>query len=98
MPIYMQTDKHGVTRYFIQGSESWDDFPNIVNKVQQALDTSVVEQVDGPDSRLCILSVGGYEIAFVHDDMFGNFFFTQDTGAKEAIQAISVLFSDSTDG
>jgi hypothetical protein len=94
MGIYVQTDRDGIARHFVQGLESWDDFAAIVSKVLQSLSSTIVQQGDGPDARLCIVLVEGYEITFAYDDMLGNFFYSRDKDAGGVIRSISALFSD----
>ncbi len=94
MALYEQIDGRGVTRYYTQDLESWDDFSVIVDKVLRSLPAALVRQGDGPDARFAIVELDGFQVIFVHDDMMGNCFFSPNDDAAGVIRKVSALFSD----
>ncbi len=94
MALYQQVDPRGLERHYIQELESWEDFSAIVNRVLWSLPATIVRQGDGPDARYCILEIDGFQVVFVHNDMMGNCFFSQEEGATVAIMRVAGLFSD----
>ncbi len=94
MAIYQQVDPRGVERQYLEGLETWENFTAIVDKVLSALPATIVRQGDGPDARYCILEIDGFQVVFVHNDIMGNCFFSQDEGATVAIRKVADLFSD----
>jgi len=89
MSIYRQEDSEGIIRNYVQEIESWDGFSEIVAFVLRFFESSMIKQVDGPDSRVCHILVEAHEITFVHDDMLGNCFFSEKESSQPVIEKIS---------
>ena len=87
-------DEQNRTRCYVLGSESWDEFYQLVSYVRQSLDGIVTEKVDGPASRVWTVAGEDRPLVFTHNDMLGNCFFCEEEdAAPELLEVVQLLES-----
>lgn len=72
----------------VHGVPDWEGFDKFVRFLEKHYDASVLDTLDGPDARRCILQVGGAVVEVQHEDPWGNVLVAVDKEAEETIRRI----------
>lgn len=50
----------------------WDGFDKLIQSLKNEYDIEIIDCIDGPDARMCVLEVGGLEFELRHEHPYGN--------------------------
>lgn len=78
LSLFKRRDKQGRLRIWINDIESWKGFEDVVSFFESEYKAIILNRLDAPDdSRVWDLSIKDRVLTLVHDDLFGNSFFSK---------------------
>ena len=88
----IQEFSYGRTEFHFDDLPSRADFEYITQVLIHRFGATKIMAMDGPGAHISRFNVDGGTIVFVHDDMVGNFFFTEsDVTLQSLIQLAANL-------
>lgn len=67
--------------------ESWESFDEIISILKSKYDVQIVEENDGPESRVWFINIDGYSFS-LHNNPYGNYLKPRNAASDEYLNRI----------
>jgi len=89
MAIYTSRFRNNLLRVHVGDIESWDGFEEIAKYFEMFFDAIIINKADGVDARSWEMKIKQFPITLVHDDLLGNFFYSEDPAGEKLVKDLA---------
>lgn len=87
------TQKDNFTVIDFSTLEDWNSFDKILSLLKEHFDAKIVEQIEGPESRVCFINIHDH-IFSLHNNPYGNYLKPRNSASNKLIQELLPKFKE----